>query len=197
MVTITPAAAFSDAVTAAELGVSLLALSQDSVSVYDSNFNQVFPNARPLRAEPIPRAKLMDHPVEDGQTNTDYKIILPLEVMMTMFIPAPYYRNTYQEIWNLWQSSELLTVQTKVGSYSNMVISEMPHEETTERYDAITMRLRFRQIQIIGDTSNFVPANVTDSNTQILGEQFPSVYTLLGATAGAATTALAIATEFR
>lgn len=196
MVSITPAAAFSDAVTAAELGLSLFTNKTDQVAVFDQNNNQLFPNARPMRAEPMPRARLMDHPIENGETNTDYKIILPTEINMQLVVPAPFYRNIYAQIYNLWSSSELLTVQTKAGSYSNMVISEMPHEETPERYDALTIRLRFRQIQIVDNTNNFSPADADDDSLQILGQQLPSVYAILGTAAGAATTVQAIAMEF-
>lgn len=197
MVNFTPTAAFSDVVFAAELGVSLLNINIDAVAVYDSNFNQVFQNARPMEAEILPRARLMDHPVEPGQIETDYKIINPTEILLPVIIQDPYYRTTYQEIYNLWESSEKLIVQCKVGTFSNMIITEPPSRESPDKYDAIVMRLRFRQIQIPGEGSNFMPADINDADTQILGQQFPSIYTIIGSAAGVATTLQAINAEFR
>jgi len=196
MVNFTPIAAFTDATLAAELGISLLNVNQDAVAVFDSDFNQVFQKARPLEAEIIPRARFMDHPVEDGQVNTDYKIIVPLEIILPLMIPAPYYRNTYQEIASLWENSELLSVQSKTASYSNMVISEPPVKETPDRFDVITVHLRMRQIQVVTADGSFAPIDPTDENTQVLGEQSPSLYTFLGTPLGVASTLQTIAAEF-
>ena len=145
--------------------------STDIIAVFDSNFNQVISNARPLRDEVIPRAKLMDHPLESGQVVTDYKITLPLEISIQFFVTANYYRDTYQQIWNLWQTSELLTVATRVGSFGNMIISEQPHEETPEKFDGITMQIRFRQVQTPAQAQGFAPANSTQADTQTVGQQ--------------------------
>lgn len=197
MVNITPAAAFSDAVLAAELGISALANRADAVGVFDANFNQVFQKARPLDLEVVPRARLMDHPTEDGQTITDYKIILPTEIVLPLLIPAPFYRNTYQEIWNLWNDSALLSVQTKASNYFDMVITEPPHKETPDKFDVITVHLRLRQIQLRHQGSNFFPVTAVDADTTKIGQQFPSVLTLATSAIGAATTSRAIAAGFR
>lgn len=197
MVNITPVAAFTDAILAAELGISILNVNSDEVAVFDSNFKQVFQKARPLEAEIVPRARFMDHPTEDGQVNTDYKITLPLEIFLPVMIPAPYYRNTYQEIIYLWEKSELLSVQSKAASYASMVIAEPPHKETPDQFDVITVRIRLRQFQIVTANGALSPINPNNSDTQILGEQFPSIYTIIGAGLGAATTIKAIAAGFR
>lgn len=152
-------------------GTTLPAPSIDTIAVFDSNFNQVIANARPLRDEVIPRAKMMDHPLENGQIITDYKITMPLELSIQFVVTSQYYRDTYQQIWNLWQTSEILIVQTRVGSFGNMIISEQPHEETPEKFDAITMQIRFRQVQTPAQAQSFTPANPTQADTQTVGQQ--------------------------
>lgn len=194
--TTTPAL-LSDAVTAAELALALLGTNQDAVGVFDSNFGQLIPNARPISADVLPRSKLMDHPLETGQLTTDYKVILPLEIQMPVIITAAYYRDTYQQVWNLWQNSTLLTVKTNTGTYSNMVISEPPHEERVERFNAILMYIRFRQIQYNTNASNFAPANPAQSNLNLLGYQIPNPYTLIAQPLGIGTTAQAISFVMR
>jgi len=149
------------------------AASADAVAILDSNFDQVFPNARPMRGEVIPRSRLMDHPLETGQIITDYKIVLPIEIVIPMLVPALFYRNTYQEIWNLWQTSELLTVQMRASNYPNMIIAELPHEEKPDMYDVITINLRFRQVQIVQPVSTYAPADPVNSDTQVSGQQNP------------------------
>ena len=150
----------------------------DVVGVFDSNFGQVFENARPIRATVNPRAKIMDHPLESGQVVSDYKIILPLEIKLPVIIPPEFAQDTYLEIWNYWQTSELLSVQTNAGNYPNMVIIEPPHEERPDRFGSLTMELVFRQVQVIQSTSSFSPADPTQTNTQAIGQQSSTATTL-------------------
>jgi hypothetical protein len=152
----------------------------DIVGVFDDSFNQVFAEARPVRAFPRPSARLMDHPLETGQIVSDYKVILPVELQMELILPSPFSRDLYAEIWQLWQQSELLTVQTKASSYPNMIIAEIPHEETPEKYDALPMTIRFRQVQVVTSVTSYAPADPTQANTQNLGNQ--NAYTVNYAT---------------
>ena len=156
--------------------VDFLNASFDTIAVFDSNFSQVFENARPLRDEVVPRSKLMDHPSESGQIVSDYKITLPVEITIQMLISSEYYRDTYQEIWDLWQQSALLTIQTRVTTFGNMVIAEPPHEETPEIFDAIRMNLKFRQVQTPLQSTTFQPADPTQADTQSIGQQTGSPY---------------------
>lgn len=153
--------------------VSFLGGSADVVAVLNSGFDPVLVGSSPMKAEVMPRAKLMDHPLESGQLVTDYKIILPLELRLPILIPYPFYRDIYQEILNLWRSSELLTVQTKAASYSNLVIVEPPHEENPDMFDAIIVNLRFREVQVVDSSGQFAPADPTQSDTVGSGQQQP------------------------
>lgn len=147
--------------------------SLDVVGVFDSDFFQVFQKARPVYASIRPESRIMDHPLETGSITSDYKITLPLEIEYRVVLPAPYTRDLYEEIWNLWQSSELLTVQTKARNYTKMVIASPPHEEKPDYFDALPMTIRFRQAQVVVATTNYAPADPTQTNTQNLGDQNP------------------------
>ena len=157
----------------------------DTIAVFNG-FTQVFQNARPLRDEVMPRAKLMDHPLETGQIVSDYKITFPVEISIIFIIPIAYYRDTYQEMWGLWQQSTILTIQTRVASYGNMIISEQPHEETPEIFDAVKLMLKFRQVLIPAQTQTFQPADPTQDNIQAIGQQ-TATSTVLPATPPAST----------
>ena len=145
----------------------------DTIAVFNG-FTQVFQNARPLKDEVMPRAKLMDHPLETGQIISDYKITLPTEIIMIFIVQSNYYRDVYQEMWNLWQQSTILTVQTRVANYGNMIISEQPHEETAEIFDAIKLTLKFRQVLTPAQSPAFQPADPNQNNTQAVGQQTAS-----------------------
>ena len=155
----------------------------DTIAVFNG-FDQVFENARPLRDDVIPRSKVMDHPLETGQIVSDYKITLPTEIIIVFIVSISYYRDTYQEIWNLWQQSTLLTVQTRVASFGNMIIAEQPHEENSEMFDAIKITLKFRQVLTPSQAPNFQPADPTQANTQSIGQQAPTTTTVSGGATG-------------
>lgn len=147
--------------------------SLDAVAVFNSAFQQVFANARPLRARVRPTSKLMDHTVEIGQINSDYKITNPIEIELPVVVSSLYYRDVYSQIIQLYNDSELLTVQTRASNYPNMVIAAPPHEEDPDKYDVITINLQLREIQLVTSDTNYAPASPPDQNTQSLGEQAP------------------------
>lgn len=143
----------------------------DRVAVLDSNFTQVFPNARPLKATVRENSRLLDHPIETGQVITDYSIVLPIEIELPIIMEALYYADTYQQIRALYSSKALLTVQTLTTNYPNMVIAEMPHDEKPEMFDAVSLLLKFREIQLNPTTSTYSPADPTQEDTAALGQQ--------------------------
>ena len=175
---ITPAAALSDVV----YGINLLtnSLSSDVVGIFDSNsFQQVFAQARPMRAQIRETSKVMDHPAETGVVLSDHHIINPTEIDMQMIIPAQYFSSTYVQIRTAWTNATKLNVQTKTGTYRNMVIQDMPHEEDPDKFDVISLFLRFKEIiyqvptAVAGQNmpANYSPINPLNSNTAQNGLQ--------------------------
>lgn len=148
----------------------LLPFTVDAVAVFDSAFQQVFVHARPARARVYERSALLDHPIETGQLVTDYSIELPTEIEWPVIVEAANYRNTYQQIRNLYSSKELLTVQTNAANYDAMVIAEMPHEEKPELFDAMPMVIKFRQVLLVPDPSTYVPLDPASVDTQPIGQ---------------------------
>lgn len=149
--------------------------SADMVGVYDQDFFQQFPNARPMRATVRQNARAMEHPIETGQIITDYRVILPIEIEIPFLVSPEFYRDTYEQIQNLFFNSELLLVQTISALYSNMIISEMPHQESPDHFNSMHILLRFKQVQIVSSATSFAPLNATDTNTQNIGVQNPVV----------------------
>ncbi len=166
------------------MGIFFPTPSADVVGVFDSQFRQVFINARPMKASVRENSRTMEHPLENGQVISDYRILLPIDIDLPMIVSAAFYRDTYAQIRQLFNSAELLQVQTRATNYGNMIIAEMPHEETPEFYDVLTINLHFRQVQIVQASSSFSPADPTEVSTQQRGEQNPTV---LPGTASAAT----------
>ena len=158
--------------------MSYQSTSVDTVAVFDSNYNQLFPNARPLKANVKTVVKPMEHPLETGQIISDYKITLPIEIIIPFVVSSQYYRATYAQIANLLATSELLTVQTRASSFTNMFIVEMPEEESPDMFDAIKIELHLKQVLLVQAASNFSPADPTQADTVNSGQQSPSATTL-------------------
>lgn len=146
----------------------------DIIGVYTSDFVQVFPRARPLKAVVKEDSKVMEHPVENGATITDHRIILPVEIELSLILQAADYRDTYYQIKHLFLDATLLIVQTKTDSYVNQLISSLPHEEDPALYDAIAVSLKLKQVLFANTISTFVPRSNSNKSTTDRGNIQPA-----------------------
>lgn len=146
-------------------------LAIDQVAVFDQNFNQVFPEARPIKAVVKEQSKLMEHPIETGAIITDHRVILPVEIELSLILQSPDYENVYKTIRSYYMNATLLTVQTKSGIYDNQVIASMPHEEDPAQYNALIIALSLKQIQIVSAQFGVTPKKPSNSTTVKRGTQ--------------------------
>lgn len=135
----------------------------------------VFPNAQAVKAKVTENSKLMQHPVEDGATITDFRIIEPVVVELSVVVDAVDYRSVYQQIKKIFLAATLLSVQTKADTYTNMLLEAMPHEEDPAMFDTIALNLKFQQVIIVAaQFGTLPPAKVKrpkDASTVNKGEQ--------------------------
>lgn len=158
----------------ATLGSFINALgAQDVVAVFDiTGTTQLFPHARPIHAVVKPTSRTMEHPIENGQTIADHRIIMPVEIDLSLVIPADYYQTSFLDILDSFSYANLLIVQTKFGTYRNMIIADLPHEEDPDMFDAIKISLRLREVLFVDNNpTSFAPPSAspadgtTSSNT--------------------------------
>ncbi len=121
----------------------------DVVAIYDQNFRQMFELARPIKATVKEASKLMEHPLETGAVVTDFSIILPVEIELSIIASGAEYKSTYQRLRQSFRNRELLAVQTNTGLYESMLIQSLPHEEDPALFDAITIALSLKEVQLI------------------------------------------------
>jgi hypothetical protein len=143
----------------------------DVVGVYLPDFTQVFVEARPMTASVNPDTKAMEQPAETGVLITDHRIILPIDLELSLFIPASAYTSAYNEIKELFNTATLLTVQTKLDVYENMWIKAMPHVENPDSFDAIQLTLKLKQAFFIEPEFGVVPADPKKKSTVDRGNQ--------------------------
>ena len=151
---------------------------ESKVAIFNNALKPILQTATPMRAAVNETAKLPEHPLENGSTINDHKIFNPVEVEVEMFLKAGEYKNIYQQIRQLYYSAQLVTVQTGVGSYPNMTIASLPHEETPSMFDAITVNVKFKEVRIVSAQSGTLPASSVqqpnNASTVNKGEQQPT-----------------------
>lgn len=153
------------------LGQYISTTARDVTGVFTQSFTQVFRAAKTIKVTVVPKQELMKHPLETGATVVDHKVIQPLEIEMALIIPNGEYRDTLQEITQLWTDGELLIVQTKSGVYENMVIEALPNEETPDMYNAINVALKLVQVTYATTTTKIVPVDPKNASTVDRGTQ--------------------------
>jgi hypothetical protein len=148
--------------------------SYDVISVSDSNFQPIIRSARPMKCSVIESSKVMDHPIETGATVTDYRIKHPIEVQLSVILTPKEYRDTYQQIREIFSRGELVNIETRTYSYGQLLLVSLPHEETADMFDTVAMALTFREVKFV--TPKFVTINVANpknANTVKRGQQQP------------------------
>jgi len=142
----------------------------DIVAVFDQNYNQLFRDARAIKAVVKEQAKVMEHPVESGAIITDHRIILPVEIDLSLILSSADYQDVYSSIKQYYLNATLLIVQTRSGIYTNQLISGLPHEEDPTMYDALTLALSLKEV-IMVTPQYATPRHPSNTNTTNRGTQ--------------------------
>lgn len=123
---------------------------QDVVAVLNAEtYEQVFSTARPMEANVYEAGDLMEHPLEDGATIADHRVIRSVEIDLPVKVAGADYRDAYDEIRQLWLDCTLLTVQTRTRSYTSMLIERMPHKESADGLASIDIDLRLKEARFV------------------------------------------------
>lgn len=156
---------------APSLGALLNYFATDYVAIFDDNYNQLFVNARAIKAEVKEDSKVMEHPIETGAVIVDHRIILPVEIELSLILLSDNYQDVYHQIRDYYYNSTLLIVQTRSGTYTNQLIQSMPHAEDPTQYDVLTLALTTKQVQFVTAVYGTTPANPSNANTSDRGSQ--------------------------
>jgi len=138
---------------------------------------QVFATARPLNAFCREVSKGLMYPIETGATLTDSIIVEPTEIQMDFLITQTAYATVYPQMRIGRLAGTLYTVQLRTGTYKNMYIEEMPHDEVTDMMSAVKIHVKFKEaLQVTASTAgatilqnNFSPAKPQNANTTAQG----------------------------
>jgi hypothetical protein len=143
----------------------------DVVAIYDQNLNQLFPNVRPVKAKIDRKACFPKHPLETGAVIGDHRILQPIEIEMPMIFSSASFYDDYQAILTAYNSNNSLIIQTKVGTFTDMYIQEMPSDESPETIDTVTLIFKFIQVFVVQSSSMAISKSPTDAATVNKGYQ--------------------------
>lgn len=143
----------------------------DTVAVFTQDFTQVFAHARPIKATVKPEARLMEHPAENGIVLIDHRVLLPIEIELSLVLARADYPDTYKTIVSYYNNATLLVVQTRSAVYQNQLIAALPHEEDPEQYDVLTVALKLKQVQFVNARFGVVPKSAVNTTTVQRGTQ--------------------------
>jgi hypothetical protein len=161
----------SGAVSSFKSAMSLLtsSLSVDVVRITDSEGRQVFAMARAIKAGVMDDSELFQHALEDGNKTTDFKIDKPIVIQLGVMIPTDTYQPVYSSLVDAKKRGEQFIVQTRAGSFPNMIIKSMPHEESPEYGDCLVMQLTFEEVKWYATTVEMLPAREVAGNKKSAG----------------------------
>ncbi len=184
MAIINPSSVLSAAISIVDL---LDSPGSDTVGIFDANtFEQVFKEARPLRADVRETSIIMKHPIENGTMVADNHIINPIQITLPLFIQSIFYSSIYAQIRQAFITATKFTIQTRTGVYRNMYISEMPHSEESDVASAIILGVKFEEAIVIfpnttgTQPSNFSPAQPEYQSTVLIGQKYAIPISIAG-----------------
>lgn len=150
--------------------------SADVIGIFGDDGRQYFVKARSMRLQSNRSSKTMQHPLETGSSVVDHRIQLPIEATLMVVMQAADYKSMYSQIAAAFNAGTLFTLQCKADSFPSMYVSDMPHEESPEQYDAITMVLKLTEAAFFKSQASAItarPRNSKNSSTAKRGEQAP------------------------
>jgi len=143
----------------------------DQVAIFDSDYKQLFQQAKSIKVVVKENSKLMEHPIETGAIITDHRIIMPIEIEMSLILASEDYADVYKSIKQYYNNATQLTVQTRSAIYTNQLIEALPHEEDPNMYDALTIALSLKQVITVSAQYAPAPKYASNTNTQDRGIQ--------------------------
>lgn len=148
---------------------------QYAVAILDSEtFEALFAGANPMRVTVRETSKLTTWTVEDGTQRTDHRVVDAVEIDIP-FMLTDDTRQLFEQMRQAYLDGALLIVQTKARSYPDMMIYEIPHEETPDMGDSLPVAVKLREIRVVTPEFGKLPprkvVNPAQADTVSKGQQ--------------------------
>jgi len=159
---------------------SLPLLSTDSVAIYNAEGDQIFVGektlvnqlsggrlgtrnqAQPMSASVRDISRSFSHPLDNNETLTDHRIILPVEIDIAMVVTKDDNNNIFNQVEDYYLRGDEVTVKLKAREYKRMIVTAIPHRETKEVFNGLMLNVSFKEY----DPSNRIKTDVPESPDQ-------------------------------
>ena len=142
-----------------------------TVAILDDRGRVILSDLVPISVGVSRGSNKFTHPLETNASRADGKIITPVQIEYSGIIQAQDYQSTYNEIERIFIDSTTLRVRTRSRTFQNMIITSMPHEESADIFDALSIILILEETQI---ARTITPATNPDFTTTQRGQIQPS-----------------------
>lgn len=124
----------------------------------------IFQSAHPMRVSVLPEKRATKFAVEDGTDRSDHVVQELVQISMD-FTVVDDVRQAYESLYQVWEQNGLVTVQTKVRSFENMLILSIPHDEDISLGTGISMPIRLQEwIEVKPEEGELPPKKVVNKN---------------------------------
>ena len=128
---------------------------RDVMGFWDKDYRQVFERSRPMNCRVMESSKNFEHPIETGAVIIDHRIIMPVQIEVSLVMDGAFYYDQYLKIKKAFLNADLFYVHTRTGIYDNMMIVDMPHEENPAQFDTISVGIKLTEVQFV--EAQFLP----------------------------------------
>ena len=140
--------------------------SQDLVGIFrQDDYQQLFETANPMQVNVREMAKLLGYEAEDGVEISDHIIYLPVEIDLP-FIVTDGTREVFANMQAAFRAHAKVIVQTKVATYRDQIIYEIPHGEVAEQGNSITVQIKLREVLIVTPEYGALPPRKVTNKSQ-------------------------------
>jgi hypothetical protein len=135
----------------------------------------IFSAAYPMRVSVTDTKTATQFQVENGETRSDHVVDNAIEITVDFILIGDDARNQFDNIHQAYKNNTLLSIQTKMKTYDNMLIVGVPHDETFTVYDGASMPVQFQEWREIqpeyGELQQKQVAKPEQSSTAARGKQ--------------------------
>lgn len=148
---------------------------QDIVYLGDEDGQQILETARIRRVGITIKSEIFEHPLETGNKIADFAIIRPVTLQVFALIPAEDTMTLYTQLRDMQRNGTRLSLFTRADAYDDLIIEELPHEESPEVGDCLSINLLLREVQWFDYTVESLPVKAVqqpkDADTKKIGNK--------------------------
>jgi len=127
-------------------------------------YSVIFESASPMSVSVHESKRATKFAVEDGTERSDH-VVQDLTEIQIEFLLADDTRNAFENLRQAYLQNTLMIVQTKVGSYENMLITDLPHDEKPELGTAVNVPIRMQEwVEVKPEYGELPPKKVANKN---------------------------------